>query len=133
MFDTILFPIDRSSETAHAIALVADIATKYDSTVIVLSVLDLGPDDDVDSARQHSKALLDKATAALAQTDVPNLQSTSIEGKAAFAICDVADEREVGLIVMGCRGVGLADDAAQETSVSTRVLQLAPCPVLLVP
>ena len=133
MFDTILFPINRSRETTHAIALVADLASKYNSTVIALSVLDLGPDDDAENARKQSQTLLEQATAALSKAGIANIQPESTEGKAAFAICDVADDRDVGLIVMGCRGVGLADDAAQESSVSTRVLQLAPCPVLLVP
>ena len=133
MFETILFPIDRSRETSHAIALVADLATKYNSTVIVLSVLDLEADSDPAAARQQSQTFLEQGTAALKNAGLTRVQSISVEGKPAFAICDEADDREVGLIVMGCRGTGLADEADQETSVSTRVLQLAPCPVLLVP
>ncbi|MBD2424963.1 universal stress protein [Phormidium sp. FACHB-1136] len=47
-------------------------------------------------------------------------------------ICDVADELNADLIVMGCRGVGLIEDIQAE-SVTTRVINLSPCPVLIIP
>ena len=53
------------------------------------------------------------------------------QGKPAFVICDVADEIGADLIVMGCRGIGLTDGAAE--SVTNRVINLSPCPVLVVP
>ena len=52
------------------------------------------------------------------------------EGKPAFVIGDVADEIEADLIVMGTRGLSLESD---ETSTAARVIQLAPCPVMVVP
>ena len=52
------------------------------------------------------------------------------EGKPAFVICDVADELNVDVIVMGTRGVNLDGDSE---STAARVIQLAPCPVLVVP
>jgi nucleotide-binding universal stress UspA family protein len=54
------------------------------------------------------------------------------EGKPAFTICDVADEVEADLIIMGSRGLGLTDEGAAE-SVTNRVINLSPCPVLIVP
>jgi nucleotide-binding universal stress UspA family protein len=54
------------------------------------------------------------------------------EGKPAFTICDVADEMGADLIVMGCRGLGLTEEGATD-SVTTRVINLSPCPVLVVP
>ncbi len=47
-------------------------------------------------------------------------------------ICDVADELDADLIVMGCRGVGLIEEEASD-SVSNRVINLSPCPVLVIP
>jgi nucleotide-binding universal stress UspA family protein len=44
----------------------------------------------------------------------------------------VADEVEANLIIMGCRGLGLTEEGASE-SVTNRVINLAPCPVLVVP
>jgi nucleotide-binding universal stress UspA family protein len=52
------------------------------------------------------------------------------QGKPAFVIGDVADEIEADLIVMGTRGLTLESD---ETSTAARVIQLAPCPVMVVP
>jgi nucleotide-binding universal stress UspA family protein len=40
MFERLLFPIDNSRETSHALPLVADIAQRYKSQVYLLSVLD---------------------------------------------------------------------------------------------
>jgi nucleotide-binding universal stress UspA family protein len=51
---------------------------------------------------------------------------------ASFTICDVADEIDANLIVMGCRGLGLTNEGATE-SVAIRVINLSPCPVLIVP
>ncbi len=52
------------------------------------------------------------------------------EGKPAFVICDVADEINADVIVMGTRGLTLE---ATSPSTASRVIQLAPCPVLVVP
>ena len=52
------------------------------------------------------------------------------EGKPAFVIGDVADEINADLIVMGTRGIPLESD---QQSTAARVIQLAPCPVLVVP
>jgi nucleotide-binding universal stress UspA family protein len=46
-------------------------------------------------------------------------------------ICDVADEIDADVIVMGTRGLTLEADEAPSTA--SRVIQLAPCPVLVVP
>ena len=43
---------------------------------------------------------------------------------------DVADVINAVVIVMGTRGLALEDD---EHSTAARVIQLAPCPVLVVP
>jgi nucleotide-binding universal stress UspA family protein len=44
----------------------------------------------------------------------------------------VADEINAHLIVMGCRGLGLTGEGVSE-SVTTKVINLAPCPVLIIP
>lgn len=133
MFETILFPVDRSRETTHAIGIVADLSRKYDSAVVVLSVIDSDSASDADVAdlRQSNQALLEQVESALQQAGVFDLRRELRDGKVAFAICDAADDLEAGLIVMGCRGLGLADDEID--SVSNRVINLAPCPVLVIP
>ena len=54
------------------------------------------------------------------------------KGPPAFTICDLADEIEADLIVIGCRGTGLTDEGATD-SVSNRIINLSPCPILVVP
>ncbi|EAM52516.1 conserved hypothetical protein [Crocosphaera watsonii WH 8501] len=54
------------------------------------------------------------------------------EGKPRFIICDVADETNVELIVMGSRGLGLTAEGSSE-SVTNLVINLAPCPILIIP
>ncbi len=54
------------------------------------------------------------------------------EGIPSFAICDVADEINADLIVMGCQGLGLTMEGTSE-SVTNRVINLSPCPVLIIP
>lgn len=134
MFDKLLFPIDNSRETSHALPLVADMAQRYQSQVYLLSVLDdaeLGPEQ-VQQARQNIQTLLKQTESGLHQIGLGNVKSEYREGKVPFVICDVADELEIDLIIMGCRGLSLSGQG-RDDSVSNRVINLSPCPVLVVP
>ena len=51
-------------------------------------------------------------------------------GKPALVILDLASELNVDVIVMGTHGVNLNTDSE---STAAEVIQLAPCPVLVVP
>jgi nucleotide-binding universal stress UspA family protein len=137
MFNKILFPLDRSREAQEAVAVAIDLVQKYQSKLILLSVVET-PDFDAevieDPIMQSSDAvdrLLHSARDLFAQHGI-NAEIVQREGKPAFTICDVADELNVSLIVMGSRGIGLDLDRAVE-SVASRVINLAPCPVLIVP
>lgn len=135
MFEKILFPVDRSLETSHALELAVDLARKYDSSVTLLFVLDASELDDATAAekqRQHGQALLKQAEAALHRANLSQVETVLREGKVAFAICDAADDLKANLVVMGSRGVGLTEDGSED-SVSSRVINLSPCPVLVVP
>ncbi len=136
MFETILFPIDASPEAQQAATKAIEIAEHHHSQLVLLSVVEA-----VDSPHgathpeQTSPAavaqLLEQAKHLFAQRGV-NTQAIEREGQPAFVICDVADEVSADLIVMGCRGVGLTSEG-QSASVSNRVINLAPCPVMVVP
>jgi len=137
MFKTVLFPIDQSREAREAADVVADIVKTYSSRLILLSVLE-GPPEEEDAV-QSDRMVSPEAVAALlknAQTlfSEQGISAETIEreGKAAFVICDVADEINANLIVMGCRGIGLTEEGLQD-SVTNRVINLSPCPVLIVP
>ena len=135
MFKTVLFPIDQSREAREAADVVSNVVQKYGSRLLLLSVVE-------ESAPDESKAdpmvspeavakLLKDAQALFSQQGITS-EILEREGKPAFTICDVADEVGADLIIMGCRGLGLTEEGATD-SVTTRVINLSPCPVLIVP
>lgn len=136
MFKTVLFPIDGSREAREATDVVIDIVQQYNSRLVLLSVVE-SEDSEVESAAEPMASpaqvaqLLTNAQSLFSQADI-QAETLEREGKPAFVICDVADEIGANLIIMGCRGLGLTDEGASE-SVTTRVVNLAPCPVMIVP
>lgn len=133
MFNTILFPIDQSRESREAAETVAKVVKNCNSRLIVLSVVEAPEEDrpaDMTSAEMIAK-LLETAKVLFADMGI-TIETIEREGKPAFTICDVADEVEADLIVMGCRGLGLTEEGVAE-SVTNRVINLSPCPVLVVP
>ena len=131
MFKTVLFPVDQSRASLEAAETVTHVVEKYASRLIVLSVLEHPPEDTPVPMADH------EAIAQLLQ-NVKNLFSQKgitaevieREGVPAFTICDVADEVEADLIIMGCRGLGLTEETE---SVTSKVINLSPCAVLVVP
>jgi nucleotide-binding universal stress UspA family protein len=135
MFKTVLFPVDQSRESLQAAETVAKVVEFHSSRLVLLSVIEapekLDAADAVMASPEAIAKLLQNAKALFLQQGI---EAEAIEraGKPAFTICDVADEVEADLIIMGCRGLGLTDDGIAE-SVTNRVINLSPCPVLIVP
>ncbi|MEM6401573.1 MAG: universal stress protein [Cyanobacteria bacterium P01_D01_bin.116] len=135
MFKTILFPVDQSRETWEAAEVVVNLVQNYQSKLILLSVVEKVTEEESSSDAMKSPQKVEK----LLQDAKDFFFNQGIEagiiekaGKPAFVICDVADETQANLIIMGCRGLGLADEGSHE-SVTNRVINLSPCPVLIVP
>ncbi|MGF1570227.1 MAG: universal stress protein [Nodosilinea sp.] len=133
MFKTVLFPIDMSSEAQQAAPKVAELVKLHQSRLILLSVVEAAADalQTGQSSPDAVAQLLGQAKQVFATQSI-DTEVIEREGQPAFVICDVADELNADLIVMGCRGVGLIEDAQNE-SVTIRVINLSPCPVLIVP
>lgn len=136
MFKTVLFPINKSQETLAATEVVMDIVKTYGSNLILLSVLEnetTEEDASRDPMTSHDQIaeLLNKVKSGFAKSGI-EAKTVEREGKPAFTICDVADEMEVNLIIMGSRGVGLTEDGSKD-SITNQVINLSPCPVLIVP
>ena len=127
MFQTVLFPIDESRQTMETAAVALELAKTHSSRLVVLSVVEAeeGAMHDAVAVAQ----LLEQARASFEQAGV-SCEVLEREGKPAFVIGDVADEINADLIVMGTRGLSLE---SSEPSTAARVIQLAPCPVLVVP
>lgn len=135
MFKTVLFPIDQSREAREAADVVANVVQKYGSRLILLSVVEETtpetPVTDPMVSPEIVAKLLENAQSLFSQQGIP-AEVLERQGKPAFTICDVADEIGADLIIMGCRGLGLTEEGTTD-SVTTRVINLSPCPVLIVP
>lgn len=133
MFKTVLFPIDRSPESREAAETVVELVKFHSSRLVVLSVVPEPNEDDGDPTEAIAAAA-ELLKGAQAMFEKVGLKTEAIErqGMPSFTICDVADEIDASLIVMGCRGLGLTSEGAAE-STSSRVINLSPCPVLIVP
>jgi nucleotide-binding universal stress UspA family protein len=129
MFKTVLFPLNRSQETRQAGAVAIDLIQKYQAQLYVLSVTE---PDATDSDRNSAQELITEIEAYFAEVGIA-VKTKMAEGKAAFVICDFADEINADLIVMGSRGMSLTDEHPDGSSVSQKVINLSPCPVLVVP
>ncbi|MCP9801169.1 universal stress protein [Synechococcus sp. RedBA-s] len=127
MFNTVLFPIDQSRQTMDTAAVALKLAQQHGSRLVVLSVVE------AEEGVMHDAAavarLLEQARGHFEQAGVA-CEVIEREGRPAFVIGDVADEINADLIVMGTRGLSMEAD---QPSTASRVIQLAPCPVLVVP
>lgn len=135
MFKTVLFPIDQSREAREAADVVTNVVQKYGSRLVLLSVVEEPGTDEPSSDPMLSPEvvakLLQDAQGLFSEQGI-KAEILERQGKPAFTICDVADEIEADLIIMGCRGLGLTEEGATD-SVTARVINLSPCPVLIVP
>jgi len=135
---TILFATDGSAHARKALDWVLDIAERRKATVILVAAYEPIPRDlgtpylEQLMARRpaEGQAVVREAAAALDREGIPHEEEV-MEGPAAEAILTVARTRKCDLIVMGSRGLGRLE-AALLGSVSQRVVQEAPCPVLIV-
>lgn len=130
MFKTVLFPVDASRESREAADIVANIVKTYNSRLVILSVVERKIESAMSLEVEVAK-LLEGAKALFVQQGI-EAEVIEREGVPSFTICDVADEIDASLIVMGSRGLGLTEEKASE-SVTNRVINLSPCPVLVVP
>ncbi|MEB3255324.1 MAG: universal stress protein [Synechococcaceae cyanobacterium] len=127
MFKTVLFPVDQSRQAMDTAAVALKLARQHGSRVVLLSVVEeeegaMHDPATVTRVLEQARGLFEEAGLAC---DV-----FERSGKPAFVIGDVADEVNADVIVMGTRGISLEDD---QHSTAARVIQLAPCPVLVVP
>jgi nucleotide-binding universal stress UspA family protein len=127
MFDTVLFPVDQSRQTMDTAAVALQLAQQHGSRVVLLAVVE------EEEGTMHEPAavtqLLERARAGFEEAGLA-CDVFERAGKPAFVIGDVAEELNADLIVMGTRGLTLEDD---QHSTAARVIQLAPCPVMVVP
>ena len=127
MFQTVLVPVDQSRQSMDTAAVALKLARQHGSRVVLLSVVE------EEEGAMHDPAtvtrVLEQARTLFAEAGLA-CDVFERSGKPAFVIGDVADEVNADVIVMGTRGISLEED---QHSTAARVIQLAPCPVLVVP
>lgn len=136
MFERILLPVDGSEHSRRAVAIAVDLARRYGAEVVVLHAreheLTWGADIDIESAEEARRLVDDvvrelKDAGAATRGEVVRVPI----GDVPRAILDAAKAEDVGLIVMGTRG--LSDwERLLLGSVAHKVVHLAEVPVLVV-
>lgn len=145
----ILVALDGSQSANNALEYALDLAEKYASAVVLLTVVEPVivpkisrvavppvPKEVVDKYKKGLKAghqkILSKALKKVQETKGDLDVSTElVEGKPSEKIVEVAREGDLDIIVMGSRGLGGIKEVFLG-SVSDRVADQAPCPVLVV-
>jgi nucleotide-binding universal stress UspA family protein len=142
MFKKILVALDGSDHADHALDFALGIAEKYSSDLVLLSVYNFpvscyyAPPEVMkdcldDQKTQHEKVV----TTALnkVKKNKPDLKVSVkvVHGRPAEKIIEASEEGNFDVIVMGSRGLGGVKEFLLG-SVSDRVADHAPCPVLIV-
>jgi nucleotide-binding universal stress UspA family protein len=147
MFKKILVALDGSEYANQALTYAIDLAEKYSADMVLVSVvhptyIPLDEESGFTPARiveqyfdalhaYHTNVLSEGLTKVHKQN--PNLKVSTklVQGRPAHEIINVATEGNVDLVVMGSRGRGGVTQLLLG-SVSDRVADNAPCPVLIV-
>jgi nucleotide-binding universal stress UspA family protein len=134
-YETVVVPIDGSEHAAVALERGIDVATAFDATLHVLSVVDaspIGSEPGVgvrgDQLQAHARRIVDDAAERVERADVDVTAETRI-GSIHREIASYARENEADLLVMGTHGRS-GFHRFLLGSVTERVLRTAPAPVL---
>ena len=151
MIENILVALDGSKAANKALEFALDLAEKYSAHVVLLTAADAvpvpltvysAPDMELGAPvfmekylkelKNYHEKMLAKALKK-AKKSKPNVKISTklVEGRPAHTIIDTAKEGKFDIIVMGSRGLGGIKEFFLG-SVSDRVADEAPCPVLIV-
>lgn len=138
MFKRIVLAFDGSEDSWLALNYARGLAECYGSKLLMVHAYpqtsDLHGYGDYEKLVSKRKAegqeILNSAGAKLKDASI-EVEEDLLEGPAAEAILKVAETRRADLIVMGTRGRG-AFEGLLFGSVSTKLTQYAPCPVMVV-
>jgi len=138
MFEKIVVATDGSDHAKRALAVVRELARVHHAKLYVVhaypSLSDFLGFKDYSSIATHRIAkgqkILDEAVESLDPESL-EIETELLEGPAVEAILHVAKTREADLIVLGARGLGTLTGLLLG-SISRKVLQHAPCPVLVI-
>lgn len=138
MFKNILLGVDGSAHALKAAQVAGEMVRAMQADLRVVVAYDPIPpylgepnlQDTIAARQQHAKEILEAALQAIGQTPT-EIKTEMLEGSAAEAILEVAHIRKVDLIIVGSRGLGKLTGLLLGSQ-SQKVIQHAPCPVLVV-
>jgi nucleotide-binding universal stress UspA family protein len=139
VFKHILVPLDGSEYSERAIEPARSLAEKYGARITLLTVMLRFPESklhvpvlDQRSEERGRQYLAEMRTTRLGETSVP-VDTTVKLGTPAESIAEVALDAQADLIVMSTHGTA-SSGRIRHTLGSTawKILQDAPCPVLLI-
>jgi len=139
MFSNILLGVDGSENALHAAKTAGDLARNMQSKIlrIVVAFEPVPPylgepnlQTAISARIKEADEILKKAIGIVGE--IPGeIHTEVLEGSPAEAILDIANTRKNDLIVMGSRGLGRLTGLLLGSQ-SQKVVQHAPCPVLIV-
>lgn len=141
MSNVIIVPIDDSVHSHQALHFAVTVANQINGKIVIVNVQPnlFTPNIQRFIAKQEIQAylqelgdeILNKAEQLISKESIP-IEKIFRIGIPKVEICNLAKNLEAYCIVMGSRGMGPVKSAVLG-SVSLGVLQLAPCPVTIVP
>ncbi len=151
MIEKILVPLDGSEAADKALDFALDLAQKYSAKIELLSVVppvpmpsaaytasEMSPISPVvmdkylnELKAKHEKLLSEGVQKAKEKGDDLEVSTRLMEGRPSEKIVETAEDGSFDIVVMGSRGIGGVKKFLLG-SVSDRVADEAPCPVLIV-
>jgi nucleotide-binding universal stress UspA family protein len=145
MFERILVPVDGSERALSALALAVDLQKKCESELMLLCVYrhysllegsmsmvrPENPGNLDDSMREYATNVAESAKRFAVEHGSTRVRAFVKSGPPARTIVKFAREKDIDLIVLGCRGLGDVEGYLLG-SVSHKVTSLSPCPTLVV-
>ncbi|MFN8577892.1 MAG: universal stress protein [Candidatus Sericytochromatia bacterium] len=140
MFNTILLPIDGSENSNKCIDYAKSLAETYKSKIIVLNVYELPSiiepyQVNPQAFSQLTLRIKDDSEKLINETKNLfkgfDIEVLTIEGNSGATIKEIADTKNVDLIVMGSRGLGTIKSFLLG-SVSNYVIHHVKCPVIVI-
>jgi nucleotide-binding universal stress UspA family protein len=137
MFKNILVAVDGSEHALKAARVAGDMARSMEANLRLVTVYEPLPaylgepylQRAMSECLGHAQSILKEALNEIGS--IPGEMETEIlEGSVAEAILTILETRNIDLVVMGTRGRGRLTSALLGSQ-SQKVVQLAPCPVLL--
>ncbi len=137
----ILVPIDGSENSKRAISMAREIAEKFDSTILLLNIIDLrisaypyyeAPyrDNIFQASKEQANELLKVSKESMGNA-ADKVETLVLEGNAANEIIDYVNNNEVDLVIMGSHGMS-GIQRFFLGSVTNRVLHHIKKPILII-